>query len=319
MSYKQQEKQTVLIVDDMPLNIQVLANTLKDECKILVATSGNEALDIANGVLKPDLILLDVMMPNIDGYEVCRQLKGDAQTKDIPIIFVTAKGEVEDEEQGLTLGAVDYISKPFNLAIVRARVRTHLALKLKSDLLSKLTREDQLTGVANRRGFDEALERECRRCQREGLPLSLLMIDIDFFKQYNDELGHWAGDECLKKVSSILREGVHRSSDLVARYGGEEFSVMLPDTDKLAAINVAEQLRKNVLQLGLLHHVNGELCEVSVSVGVGTLLPEDMRQNCQEYLVDLADKNLYSAKAAGRNRVVADTEVEISTEPDPIS
>lgn len=302
LKYAKESKRTLLIVDDVPMNIQVLADMLRDEYKILIATTGAQAIDIASSEQRPDLILLDVMMPDMDGYDVCRKLKAESATQDIPIIFVTSKGEAEDEERGFNLGAVDYICKPFNIAIVRARVRTHISLKLKTDLLNKLTREDQLTGIANRRGFDDALERERRRCVRDNAALSLLLIDIDYFKQYNDELGHLAGDVCLQQVAMTLQDSVRRSSDLVARYGGEEFGVLLPDTGSDAALAVAQQLIRNVGTLGLLHNVNGVLRGVSISVGGATLSGDELRRCSGEQLVHMADKKLYDAKQAGRSQ-----------------
>lgn len=173
---------TVLVVDDTPSNIQVLAEALRTEYRVRVANSGRMALEIIATKGLPDIVLLDVMMPDMDGYEVCRRLKNDSLTKDVPVIFITAKTGAQDEEQGLRLGAVDYVTKPFHLPIVLARVRNHINLKLKSDLLETYARFDGLTHIPNRRHFDECLAVEWKRVQRTGWPLSLIMLDIDCFK-----------------------------------------------------------------------------------------------------------------------------------------
>lgn len=195
------EKPTVLIVDDMTTNLLILSDLLKDEYQIKIAKNGQKALDIVHSSDEVDIILLDIMMPDIDGYEVCRELKSNPKTKNIPIIFVTAKDNDEDEEYGLNLGAIDYITKPFNKAIVKLRIKNHLELKLKSDLLEELSMYDGLTHIPNRRFFDEVFQSTYKEVKRENKSLAVLMIDIDFFKLYNDNYGHGKGDEALKKVA----------------------------------------------------------------------------------------------------------------------
>lgn len=224
-------QRTVLIVDDQPDSIQVLARLIKDDYRVRVATGGEKALEIAAGEDPPDLILLDVEMPGIDGYEVCRRLKFHPRTVGIPVLFITARNDPEDEERGLTLGAVDYISKPFRPAVVRARVRNHMRLKVKSDLLEQYSMRDSLTNVANRRLFDARLAEAWARALREGHDLTLILMDIDHFKQYNDHYGHGAGDDCLCRVARALHTPLQRPGDLLARYGGEEFIALLPETD----------------------------------------------------------------------------------------
>jgi diguanylate cyclase (GGDEF)-like protein len=291
---------SVLIIDDVPANIQVLAEALSDDYKVRVATSGAEGLAVAQQN-PPDLILLDVMMPSLDGFEVCRQLKADKLTQRIPVIFVTARGGQEDEERGLNLGAVDYVVKPFQMAIVRARVRNHLQLKRRADLLEELAHVDALTGIANRRRFGEAIEVELRRCQRNKIPLSLLMIDIDHFKQYNDHYGHGMGDLCLSRIASTLASNLGRAADLVARYGGEEFAVVLPASDLTGALQIAERLRAAVSAEKIPHAALGAEAHVTLSIGIATVIPDN--QTTVLALIEEADKNLYAAKAAGRNRV----------------
>ncbi len=295
-------RQKLLIVDDLITNIKVLMSILNAHSAydIAVATSGQQALDIAL-LEMPDLILLDVMMPGMDGYEVCQRLKSDQRTKDIPVIFVSAMDEAEDEARGLEAGGLDYITKPVNKAIVKARVRIHLELKRQRDLLRRISMIDGLTGIANRRRFDEALEREWRRCQRAATPLSVIMVDVDFFKAYNDHYGHLAGDECLKRVAEAMADQMRRGTDLAARFGGEEFVCLLGDTGTEAALAMAQRLRACVSEMAIPHAWSSVADHVTISLGVGTLVPDEDQD--ARRLVDLADQGLYIAKGGGRNRV----------------
>lgn len=291
---------TLLIVDDVPMNIQVLADVLKTAYRIKVATSGAEALELACRREQPDLILLDIMMPEMDGYEVCRRLKQADETRRIPIIFVTARGDTEDHEKGLNLGAVDYIVKPFQLPIIQARIRNHLNLKLKTDLLESLAMLDGLTDIANRRRFDEALGVEWKRCLRIGASLGVVLVDIDQFKAYNDHLGHGAGDLCLKQVARTLAASLSRPADLIARYGGEEFVAVLPETDPDGVARMAERFREQVERRGLAHPAApGGV--VTISSGHATVRPH--AAITPDSLMVLADQFLYQAKREGRNRV----------------
>ena len=224
------EKQTILIVDDSPENITVLGALLRADYGIRVATNGDKALKIVDSDNPPDLILLDVMMPGMDGYEVCRTLKDNPLTRNIPIIFITAKCSEDDEVKGFERGAVDYVTKPFSPVIIKARVRTHLELKKYRDLLENTSYCDGLTAIANRRRFDEYYATMWSVSVRESLPLSLIMIDIDNFKRFNDGYGHQEGDACLIRIAQKLAASVRRKTDLVARYGGEEFVCVLPGT-----------------------------------------------------------------------------------------
>ncbi|MBE0493827.1 MAG: diguanylate cyclase [Thiomicrospira sp.] len=295
------DKSAILIVDDISSNIQVLANALQADHRIKVATNGDRALEICRSETPPDLILLDIMMPDMDGYEVCRKLKSDAETSSIPIIFVTALSEVNDEEKGLNLGAVDYITKPFHLPIVKIRVRNHLNLKLKTDLLEEMSHIDGLTHIANRRNFDEVMEKEARRIARIPQPISLIMLDIDFFKAFNDNYGHGLGDDCLVQVASAMREVIKRPHDLLARYGGEEFAVILPETGLEGALKVAEELRRAVEMLGFSHAFSEVADHVTISLGVAS--NEFDKQASIEKLLKQADQALYKAKESGRNQV----------------
>ena len=289
----------ILIVDDAMENIQILHQALQDEHDVLFALNGEKALDIAHNQL-PDLILLDAVMPGMDGYMVCKLLRESPATRDIPIIFVTALKTPEDETRALGAGAADFITKPVNSAVVRARVRTQLTVKRQSDALRALTLTDGLTGVSNRRAFDETLANEWRRCARAQVPMALIMVDIDCFKTFNDEYGHQAGDECLQQVSAAMLRAAARPQDMVARYGGEEFAVLLPHLDARGAEGVARRLLEEVEQLGIAHARSTAGPQVTISMGIAGVTPSERHE--PGLLVKAADALLYQAKAAGRNR-----------------
>lgn len=291
-----------MIIEDSPTNIEILNELVGDECEVLFALNGRDGIEIAMSE-KPDLILLDVMMPEMDGYEVCRKLKDDPLTSMLPVIFITALSQEEDEARGLEMGAIDYITKPINPPIVKARIKNHLDLKKTRDILEEICLADGLTGIPNRRRFDEYLELEWKRAMRSGAPISLAMIDIDFFKQYNDNYGHIAGDECLKKVARKVFMTVKRPSDLVARYGGEEFACILPETNAKGALRVANALLESVPSLKIPHEYSNVAGHVTVSVGVASMFPADGASHVA--IIEEADAALYAAKAGGRNRVSA--------------
>ena len=296
------DKESVLIVDDTPINIQVLVQALRSSYRMRVANGGKDALSIAESDDPPDIILLDIMMPEMDGYEVCRRLKQNPQTMRIPVIFVTAISDSDNEAYGLNLGAVDYISKPFSIPVVKARVRTHLQLKQRTDMLEKMSMVDGLTGIANRRSFDQRLEHEWGRGKRNGNHISLIMIDIDNFKAYNDNYGHGAGDECLRLVANAIQSSLSRSADFVGRYGGEEFVVLLPDCKEDGALKVSENIRRKVEELNIIHEFSGTADHVTISLGFKSMRCEG---NGRAELLHKADQAMYSAKKNGRNKVVA--------------
>ncbi len=298
----QDKKDVILIVDDTPANIQILSKMLSKEYDIRIATNGKKALDIANSNDKPDIILLDIMMPEMDGYEVCKELKENTLTADIPVIFVTAKSKIEDETKGFSLGAVDYITKPFHLSVVKARVQTHLRLRRQAKLLEEYAFLDPLTQIPNRRKFDTELDIEWRRALRNEAPLSLCMIDIDYFKLYNDTLGHGEGDVCLQKVATTIHKHSARGGELAARYGGEEFMVILPSCNQEQAYQSAENIRKAVEELALPHPASTVSSLVSVSIGYSTVYPSENKMDIKEF-IRLTDDALYRAKKSGRNRV----------------
>ncbi|WP_028314060.1 diguanylate cyclase [Desulfatibacillum aliphaticivorans] len=291
----------ILIVDDERQNIKVLKDFLRDDYKIMAAKTGEQALEAARSEHPPDLILLDIVMPEMDGYDLCRILKEDEKTMHIPIIFVTGLGSTNDEAKGFELGAVDYITKPFRPVIVKARIKTHIQLKRKSDLLDRLASIDGLTEIPNRRSFNAVLEREIRRAYRSGSSISLILLDIDLFKKYNDYYGHAAGDTCLRRVAKSIDRILNRASDIAARYGGEEFGVILPDTDLEGALHVAETIREAVASLNIEHAASSVADMVSVSLGAASLQPDVKTAPLD--LINAADAALYQAKDSGRNKV----------------
>lgn len=296
------DKPIILIVDDERFNITTLNSLLNENYKIMVAPNGEQALSSVQKQL-PDLILLDVKMPGIDGYEVCKRLKSDDFTKNIPIIFITALNEAEDETYGLNLGASDYITKPFNHSVVAARVRTQIRLKQQSDLLSNYAFKDGLTGLGNRRAYDQRLFSEWSRCQRHMRPLSVIMLDIDQFKLYNDNYGHGRGDYCLSRIAQVLTKGLQRQTDFIFRYGGEEFVIILSETNQEDASQVAERLRRHIHSAAIPHGFSSVADVVTCSFGVCTVTPAQGIEPQQ--LVEQADVNLYLSKTSGRDKVTA--------------
>ncbi len=294
------KKQTVLIVDDVTQNIVILNTTLKEQYKTLFAKSGEEALKIAKES-KPDLILLDVMMPGMNGFEVCKELKKDADLKNIPVIFVTALNDSGNESEGLNLGAVDYIRKPYNIDIVKLRVRNHLQMKEYRDELIRLSNTDRLTAIPNRRAIMEAFERETKLAIRHGKSIGFIMLDIDFFKNYNDNYGHIAGDVTLYEVAQAISNTLKRPTDMVGRYGGEEFLCILPDTHKKGLMKVSTDMLHAVSDLRIPHRYSECSDVITISIGACSLIPE--QDKSVEYYVDLADKALYHSKNTGRNKI----------------
>jgi len=289
------DKPLILIVDDEAANIQVLAACLNDDYRIKVAMSGAQCLQLLLEDEKPDLILLDIEMPGMNGYEVCEQLKSNELKDDIPVIFVTAKDNESDEEKGFNLGAVDYITKPVIPSIVKARVNTHVTLKQQRDLLENMAMKDQLTGLYNRRYLFDVSTHKIKRALRHNKNLSLLMMDIDYFKNINDTHGHAVGDEILKAISSVLEER-NRQEDLVARFGGEEFVIILEYCSLDDAKLKAEEIR------GKVEGLNPLGIPISISIGVAQL--SDKGEDFTG-LLKRADDALYIAKDNGRNCVVA--------------
>ena len=296
------KRATLLIVDDSVSNIEILANLLKEDYKIKIAKNGRKAIDIMQKSSDIDLVLLDIVMPELDGYSVCKELKSDPATHAIPIIFISGNDMAQDEEYGLRLGAIDYIKKPFHPTIVKMRVQNHINMKLQSDMLEELSMYDGLTHIPNRRYFDEKYTELYNEAQRKKHSLGVMMIDIDYFKPYNDNYGHGKGDETLIKVATVLKNTLKRPEDLVARYGGEEFVVVLKDISYQGAQKVAEELVQAVEDLALEHEYSKVNPFVTISLGVACT--NDEKNLTKEQVLKNADSALYRAKEEGKNRFV---------------
>ncbi len=292
---------TILVIDDSVSNIRVLSALLQDKGEVLFATSGPEGIEIAR-LRRPHLILLDVEMPEMDGYEVCRRLKADPNTVDCAVVFITAHTSPEYEVRALEAGAVDFIGKPFNPPVVRARVHTQLTMRLQAEMLQQLARRDGLTGLYNRRYFDEVIESEWRRHQRKATTLGLALIDIDHFKEFNDHYGHLEGDACLQQVANAICVNTRRPGELVARYGGEEFVVVLPNLENNDLGKYGDWLLQKIRQLAIPHAYSKVTDIVTISIGLAGMVPEASGKHID--LIALADYALYRAKGSGRNRLV---------------
>ncbi|MCU7835522.1 MAG: diguanylate cyclase [gamma proteobacterium symbiont of Taylorina sp.] len=287
------EKPVLLIVDDDPINLQILANCLNENYLLKVAINGSQAIALAEKEPLPDLILLDIGLPDMNGYEVFEQLNNNDTDEAIPVIFVTGKDQQQDEVKGLKLGAVDYITKPICPTIVLARVKTHITIKQQQDKLLSLAIHDQLTGVYNRHFLMETVIKKIAFSIRHKIELSLIMMDIDHFKQVNDNYGHPKGDYVLKTVAKLLIE-LCREEDIITRFGGEEFIILLDQTNQQAAHEKAELIRKTLEKL------NPDNIKITCSFGV-TQLNND--KETIEDLIKQADLALYQAKESGRNQV----------------
>ena len=313
------EKPLILLVDDVPKNLSLLGNMLRTEnYDIAVATSGQQAIKIAKATT-PDLILLDIMMPEMDGYEVCRRLKNDKETADSRIIFLTARNEAEDIVKGFKIGAVDYITKPFSGTELIIRVKTHLELKQNKDellvvynelkikndklenaydKLKEISQTDMLTKLSNRRAMIEKLNHEVSRFNRTKKPFSVIISDIDDFKRINDNFGHECGDAVLVSISSVLKKNM-RNIDAVARWGGEEFLMMLPDTKSAGAKIVAEKLRASIEADRV--EYDGQKHQITMTFGIAEFNDKDYDIN---YYIRQADEALYKGKEQGKNQVM---------------
>ncbi|MFT4926792.1 MAG: diguanylate cyclase (GGDEF)-like protein [Phenylobacterium sp.] len=294
------EQATILVADGDPVSLKSLCSALSQDYRVLFANNGHKAIEIVKREV-PDLVILDVLLPDMAGYKVFEQLKNDQLTHDIPTIFLTCIDQEADEQVGLQMGAVDYWTRPFSFGIIRTRVRNHLELKRHRDLLASMALTDPLTGIANRRHFDESLIREWERASRSGKSLTLLLADIDHFKAYNDNYGHCAGDRCLHHVAQAISSSMNRSADFVARYGPEEFVCILPDTDAQGGLTIGEKIRKAVEVAAIVHGYSSVAKHVTISIGMATLFP--VKGSSPGKLVIRADEHLYEAKENGRNQV----------------
>ncbi len=297
----------LVVDDDEPTRDVIVRRLQRIGHAVTGARDGGEALELI--AAEPfDAVLLDIKMPGLTGFDVLRAVRRTRSVTDLPVIMVTSSDDSDSIVEALELGANDYITKPLDFPVALARIRTQLllrhvvvALEAANRQLERLSFLDGLTGIANRRRFDESLAREWRRAQREQAPLSVILVDIDFFKAYNDRYGHEAGDEILKRVAAALDGAVNRPADVVARYGGEEFVAVLPGTDADGAVRLGERLRAAVAELAIAHAGSAAGEHVTISVGVATAVPA--RDAAPEALVAAADRALYQAKRDGRNRV----------------
>jgi two-component system, chemotaxis family, response regulator WspR len=322
-SQRAEPRSVVLLVDDQAIVAEALRLMLANQpdIELHVCLSGAEALARARE-LRPTVILQDLVMPEVDGFTLVRFFRADPELAAIPIIVLSSKEDPRDKSRAFEVGASDYLVKiPDKIELI-ARVRAHARsfqaqlerdeafralaalkhqLEVKNAELQRLSTVDGLTGLANRRRFDEVLEQECRRARREGSTLALIMTDVDFFKKYNDNYGHQGGDECLRRVASVLADSARRPADLAARYGGEEFALVLPHTTQQGAAIVAEALRAGVAALNILHTGSVTAPHVTLSLGVAVAEAESPSLN-PATLIEQADAALYEAKGAGRNR-----------------
>jgi diguanylate cyclase (GGDEF)-like protein len=293
------KKNSILIVDDERASLKALTLILNADYTIYAAMDGLDAVETAKEFL-PDLILLDIMMPKMDGYEVLAELKKWETLKDIPVIFITGLDKVEDEEKGLIMDAADYISKPFSPTIVRLRIRNQIKMLNQIRIIEHLSMVDQLTEIPNRRSFDNQLKTEWSRAVRESKPISVLIVDVDNFKKYNDQYGHPQGDAALKAIAGIFTDTLKRATDFTARLGGEEFAILLPGTDLRGALEIAGEILYNVENASILLS-DGTVTKLTVSIGINTQSPT--QEDSIDFLVKYADRALYAAKETGRNKI----------------
>ncbi|SBS26098.1 Phytochrome-like protein cph2 [Marinomonas spartinae] len=290
---------SVLVIDDEMINLQIISDILCDEVDIIMAKSGEQGVRKALE-FSPDLILLDVIMPDMDGFDTMKKLSQDARTCDIPVIFITALNDIDNEEKGLLLGASDYIQKPIHASIIKARVALHLKLINQHRILERLSTIDPLTSLANRRKYEETIRSEWTLMEELNQTLSLAVIDIDNFKQYNDLYGHAAGDIVLQRVATVLANNFIKNRDLVARYGGEEFVAIMPNTLKEEALYRINKCISEVQDMAIACNKKDKNI-VTISAGVASIAPT--RDDRFEDLFAAADKALYMAKTSGKNQV----------------
>jgi len=295
-----EKKNSLLIVDDENANLKVLTHMLGSDYTIYTATNGLNAIEKAKELV-PDLIMLDILMPEMDGYATLAEIKACKEIQKIPVIFISGLDSDEDEEKGLSFEAADYITKPFSAPIVKLRVRNQIQIVNQMRTIERLGRIDQLTNIPNRRSFDERLQMEWKQAVREQTPISLLIMDLDHFKNSNDTYGHQTGDVILQTVAGTFSQSFKRPGDFAARWGGEEFVVLLPNTPLDGALEVAEKIRSDIENTSI-SAIDGSKIRVTISVGVNSFVPG--KDDSIDTFISNADKALYSAKETGRNKVV---------------
>jgi len=294
-----EKENSLLIIDDEKVNLKILTHILSPEYTIYTATNGANGIKIAKEYM-PDLILLDILMPEMDGYETLSEIKKCEETKKIPVIFITGLDSEKDEEKGLALDAADYIIKPFSALIVKLRVRNQIQMINQLRTIEYLSMHDQLTQLPNRRSFDERLRMEWNQAIRERTFISILMTDLDRFKKFNDIYGHQQGDIILREIAKIFPQSLKRPGDFAARWGGEEFAVLLPNTPLSGALDIAERIRATVEKKGI-PCADATMLNITISIGVNSKTPAK-GDSITNFISD-ADRALYDAKQAGRNSV----------------
>lgn len=295
---------TILIVDDDMINLTVIQSLVSEHYNTVTATSGEEALEICRKI-QPDLILLDVIMQGISGLDVCTKLKKDEQVNHIPVMFITSIKDQNDQNKCWDAGAVDFVEKPINGITLLKRIKVHLTIKLQTDLLTKMSYLDGLTGLSNRYFLDDVLEKGILQTNELKESVAILMIDIDWFKQYNDIYGHQKGDECLKKVAKNILEIFNKPNDEVIRYGGEEILCILPNTNLTKAEELSNQLLSSLANKGI-YHTGSPIGIVTVSIGIAMVNNSNSTNKTNIELINFADKALYKAKQKGRNCYVVE-------------
>lgn len=303
------KKESVLVIDDDKLNIIALTRILGSDYQVYFESDSESGIRAAK-TLKPDLILLDVVMPKMTGFEVIRILKADEETRHIPVIFLTGRRDVQDEEAGFILGAIDYITKPFSAAVVKLRVSNQLKIISQMRTVYNLSVEDTLTGLGNRRHFNNILNKEWQKSARKHTPLGFMIIDIDHFKKYNDTYGHLSGDAVLRGVADAIKANALSATDQIARWGGEEFAIILPETDLPSAKIIAENVRSGV-EAAVFEIEDNIMTSITISIGVHSIIAEsDPGYTLKKFISD-TDSALYKAKNQGRNKVIAIEQPEI--------
>ena len=297
--YKMESRNSILIVDDEEANLLYLSDLLSGDYTIFTARDTADAIDKAEKY-HVDLILLDFDRPGAGEYEALTAIKGSENIKDIPVILITGSSSSEDEQKGLDLGADDYVAKPFSDAVIKLRVRNQIRIVNQIRAIERLSTIDQLTEIANKRSFNKQLGVEWRRAIRNQLPLSVLMIDVDRFKNYNDTYGHLQGDVALQAIAGTLTQTLKRPADFAARWGGEEFAVLLPSTDIDGAMLIAELIRESIENTSIPCSAD-IFTHVTVSIGANARLPA--QNDSMNDFIHCADMALYAAKETGRNKV----------------
>jgi len=302
----------VLVADDTRTNLLIVKKYIENAGhEVITASDGLQAVNLFNRTF-PDLVLLDIMMPNMNGFDAARQIRWECEQRKrwIPIIFLSAMGEDEDVVKGIEVGGDDYLTKPVSRTVLNAKLKAMARIADMQKQLDEANRQlrelseiDPLTKIANRRRLDTTLEKEWRRAARTHTSLSLILCDIDYFKQYNDNYGHQAGDDCLKRIAKTLSEGLKRPGDIMARFGGEEFIGILPETNQEGTTKVAQKLRKSIEGLKIIHEFSAASSFVTLSFGMATIVPEKQLTFDPKQLIESADRCLYRAKEAGRNRI----------------